>query len=568
MKPNTILIPSRLSNLRRYCGLTMLSRFLILTLVLTTVGCNRDNPSKKNLLSSDLLAKTPDTLLAFSIVDFKGKGSQQLNASPLSKYSRVPSWGEVTTLVGNLPEEASARMDYTALMTALRESTLYSKDGAARFEDLFSRGIVFFASNEKSSETPHIGFFAETPSKSSSYSLLDSLESSLKASGFSCSRSNSQNASHLTVRFPQMPTTLFLIATPTHFGISTKAADLSRLEDSGVTQEKHPITNMPTYQKATAGFQSIENPISITFVATKPLVTLLRTPPSPLSDTLSEYDEKNPIEGVLIQNGFTSGHILDARVVVTPKDSEQIRLFKELETVGTPRDPLSLPFDTAVAITLRTQALAQSFMQKDSSQIGTLEKDLRAISLGLRNNTNGSPVPDVFASLLVRQLESSQLQVKELARKLLSLAGQSVQWNSKKIEGMPIDFFTSLIGAGVYLGTDDASQSLLLASSETAMKDLLQSTHKKIDTIERSVPNFIREQLAGANVGSIVIDFVKTADVIDSVRGTLAMMTGGSSELNQMLDTADMRSYGVLTGSVSYAENIFSIRGTQYPSEH
>lgn len=566
MKATTTTTLSRLSNLCKYYGQKTLPQLLVLSLVLISVGCNRENPSKKTLLTSALLAKTPDALLAFSIVDFKGEGLQNLNASPLSKYSRLPSWAEITTMVGNLPEQTAARMDYATLMTALKESALFSKDGATRFEDLFSRGILFFAGNEKSSEIPHIGFFAETPSKSSSYTLLDSIESSLKASGFSCSRSTSQNASHLTVTFPQMPTTLFLIATPTHFGVSTKAEDLNRLEDTGVRQEKHPITNMPTYLKATTGLQSIENPINITFVATKPLVTLLRTPSSPLSDTLSEYDEKNPIEGVLIQNGFTSGHILDARVVVTPKDSEQMRLLKDLETDATPRASFSLPFDTAFAINIRTRALAQALTQKASPQIGTLERDLHAISLGVRNNTNGSPMPDVFASLLVSQLESSQLHIKELARQLLSLAGQSVQWNSKQIEGAPIEFFTSLIGAGVYLGADKTSQSLLLASSETSMHDLLRSTHKKIDTIERSLPTFVREQFTRANVCSVVIDFPKTADLIDSVRGTLAMMTGGSSELNQMLDTADMRSYGILTGSVSYAENIFSIRSTQFPA--
>lgn len=567
MKTSTInLLICRFSRFKQRSS-NILCALLISTLAYIAVGCHRDSPSNENLLASELIDRIPDSTVAFSIVDFHGEGLKQLRASPLSTHTGIPSLAEITDIVANLPEDAAARADYSGFTTALRESELYSKDGASRFRTLFSTGILFFASEEQSSEIPHIGFFAKTPSKRSSYTLLDSLESSLKKSGFSCSRTSAQNAARMTVHFRQMPITVSLIATETHFGFSTKEEDLNRLTDDTLVAQKHPITNLPIYHKATAELQRVPNTISLSFFATRPIVAFLKHSSPTLAAKLDDYDDNNPIEAVLMQNAFNSGYVRDIRVVVTPRNSEQEVFFKSLETDVPPTAPFSFPSDTALAINVRTHGVATSLSEGQYLQIDSLGRDMSTMSLGLRNNINGSPIPDLFASLLVNQVESSQLRMKELASTRFSFAGQTVQWNSKTIGGIPVEYFTSLLGAGIYLGADTSSNSLLIASSERAMDDLIQSTHKKTGTLQQLIPTSVQEQFSRSNVCSVIIDFAKTADVLDSVLGTLSMMTGGSSELNKMLPTSEFRSFGILAGSVSYSENIFSIRSTQFLSD-
>jgi hypothetical protein len=55
------------------------------------------------------------------------------------------------------------------------------------------------------------------------------------------------------------------------------------------------------------------------------------------------------------------------------------------------------------------------------------------------------------------------------------------------------------------------------------------------------------------------------AEVINSVKSTLAMFTGGNSELNDLLNSADIASWGFAAGGISYAPGTLSINSSFDP---
>jgi hypothetical protein len=161
--------------------------------------------------------------------------------------------------------------------------------------------------------------------------------------------------------------------------------------------------------------------------------------------------------------------------------------------------------------------------------------------------------------------ESLNTSIESSLSSLLSVVGQAASWQTKEIAGSPTRFFSTLIGAGVYMSTPKGSNTLMLGTSEGIIKDLAASRSGQGQNFLTSFPAAVKDQLTSANIGLVYLNFGRIADVLDSVKSTLAMFTGGNSELNDLLNAANIRSWGLAAGGISYAPGAVMINASMHP---
>lgn len=147
----------------------------------------------------------------------------------------------------------------------------------------------------------------------------------------------------------------------------------------------------------------------------------------------------------------------------------------------------------------------------------------------------------------------------------LSMTGENTNWMSKDIDGSPTKYFTTLIGAGVYMSYPKNSNSLLVGTSENVIRDVIASDSGKAATLSASLADPQQAQFKSYNLVSAYFNFGQVGDLVDSVKSTLAMFTGGNSELNDVLNSTKMRALGVGIGGVSYAAGVVSLESSLEP---
>jgi hypothetical protein len=188
--------------------------------------------------------------------------------------------------------------------------------------------------------------------------------------------------------------------------------------------------------------------------------------------------------------------------------------------------------------------LIENIQTKGSTDVLEQVKNLEGFTLGLRNNSSGSPVPDVFFAIDSGKREALNSALESTLGGVMSMTGQNATWQNKEIAGTQTKFFTTLIGAGAYISAPKDSRSLLLGSSEAIMKDLLSAQTGVSSSFAATLSPTMAKQLGAANLGIFYINFQKVADVVDAVKNAL--------------DSANIRSWGMAAGSISYAPGVLS----------
>jgi len=189
-------------------------------------------------------------------------------------------------------------------------------------------------------------------------------------------------------------------------------------------------------------------------------------------------------------------------------------------------------------------------------------KKIQGITLGVRSGDGASPVPDIYLALDSSTRDAVASTVESGLGLAMMATGQPLQWLSKDIAGSPTRYFLTPIGVGVYLSSPKNSNSLIVASSERAVKDLSSSTTSGA-SLDTSMPKALRDRVATTTTaGSLYLNFIQIGDVAESVKSTVASMMGPNPDLDKALDPAHLRKFGIGIGSLSYANGVFKIQST------
>jgi hypothetical protein len=185
---------------------------------------------------------------------------------------------------------------------------------------------------------------------------------------------------------------------------------------------------------------------------------------------------------------------------------------------------------------------------------------MRGFTIGARAGQGGSPFPDLLLAIDTEQPKATSTSLEQLISLGLMTAGQEAQWQSKEIAGATTRYFTSIIGAGVYITPLESSKAVLLATSEKAISDLLTASRDTSQGVRAAFSSALQARIPASSLGVFYVNFPQVATVMDSVKGSLGMLTGGNSEIDQALDSSKIKPLGMSLGDISYLDGVFRIQ--------
>lgn len=498
-------------------------------------------------------------------MDFDGKGFQN------AQKAKETFLNQSSNLLSNPPEALSTLIHHqpfkeiwAALVKASQDSGIVnSSNGTTELHKFFTQGVYFLSSEDaKDRVVPHIGFIGKNRANNTAHNLLASLKQSLTNEGLACDLLTNTKTSTLTVTIPNISRNAFFVATDTFFGFATNKEDLTKLSLPSALPEGESLVVSKEYLHLTHELTPLPDTTGVSFISYQRVYPLLRY----LSEALEQNDSLSvdllPIDSILIQDSFSSNRLMNIKFGIQGRNKMQNELLKAFNGLDLDHTPISFPSDTALALKINTLAIqAQSNPFKGfSPALSKLSAAMHAILVGFRANNTGSPLPDIFLTLSLQRNTDIVPLAKEIVNELLRIFNLPPQWGSKKIGKTSVDFFTTLIGAGVYIAQDTDAQVLLASTSETGMRDLLDATQSKTSPMKKTFGELLATDSKQLPLSSLYIDFDKTASLVDSISGTLSMMTGGSSQLSSTIDTSLMRSAGHLGTRMTYSDHVLSIQ--------
>lgn len=548
---------------------------LTLATSLTFAACTKNEQTSMQegsikLLSDPLLTKLPQSTAGFSVIDFSSNGYKLLQASPFGYASRGAL--SLDNLVDAARENGADEEQLALLKKGFNSFVkigVLSPEGQYTPEKVVSR-VALFAAPSSTDRTPvTAGFFASAAPGIDLSERATVLGSLLKDAGLQITPEKIGSVDGFSAQLDDIPVQLHIAANKTTFGATLNKADLEGLFSSNNTQTIQQLQNLPEFKSATAKLNKGDDTVAFAFASVTRFQPLLENL-AKMSEPGSSFDPKTfPVTAFAAQTAFGKQYVSQANFTLSARTESQTKILTALE--GSSISPLAskLPADTALAISLdskilgKLDSLLQSLQQgQDGSEALSQVKQLQGVTIGLRNNTSGSPLPDVYLAVdSTNRNDMSKLLESSLGM-AMALTGQNTSWLSKEINGAPTRYFTTMIGVGVYLSSPKDSKALLIGTSEGVIKDLLATQEGKSPAFTTTLPKPLQAQLGASNLVSLYFNFKQVGDVVDSVKGSLAMFTGGSPELNNALDAAKIRALGVGVGGVSYAAGVVSLQST------
>jgi hypothetical protein len=115
------------------------------------------------------------------------------------------------------------------------------------------------------------------------------------------------------------------------------------------------------------------------------------------------------------------------------------------------------------------------------------------------------------------------------------------------------------LGVGLYIASPSASRTVVMASSERAISDIVSlSTSGR--ALEDSMSKALRENIGSPVAGTLYINCLELAKVIDTVKQSAVSMLGPSPELEQALDSERIKKLGVGINTLSFVNGVFKFR--------
>lgn len=549
-----------------------LPRILTLATLITavSVGCTKDSPPvapkvASSILNETLLSKLPTSTAGFLVFDLSGEGWKNLKASPWAES--MNGLDGLTASIEKMKEsgagEDQVKLAETAL-SALQKLGLISSDGKSMADKVVSKGVVFFGPRQGPVPVDAGIYLSAAPATdlTEKLSVLKTLlqNSDLKITEEKVGDVTGFKASPEELEGQEVG--LFVAATKGELGISLSKQTLEPLFSNATTPTLDNLRNLPEFKKAEEAVRSSEAPVSFGFVSVSQLMPLLEQAKD------EDFDPKDlPLESIAGFSGFSKQYVNHFAVAVAPRNDVQKKVLAAFEGATLPGTSLKLPKDSAFGLSLNTSVVAKldgSMQSLEEAQMVTkipLVKEISGLTLGTRSGNGGSPFPDIFLAIDTDKPAETSKSLEELISLGLMSAGQETQWQSKKISDTDSRFFTTIIGAGVYMAPVESSKAVLIGTSEKALTDLLATSSDVSKGFTSALSSGLQARVPKSSLGLLYVNFPQVANVMDSVKGSLGMLTGGdSSEIDKAFNSAKVKTMGVTLGDLSYIDGVFKLQ--------
>jgi hypothetical protein len=523
------------------------------------------------LISDPLLKKLPQSTAGFLILDFAGAGYQSFKVSPWGKEAHGLSAikAGLDEMKGHGASDEQTKLAQTALDTA-QKLGLVTADGQSQVDKVISRNVTLVEAY-KNKEIPfNVATFAEAAPGVDLTERVPVLKTvvvdgGLKVTDKTFGTGKGFSATIEDQSDPEAPSlTLNVAATKNLLGISLNAATLEQIFSENTTPTIDEIQALPEFKKAEESVRSSGDPLSFAFVSLKRLAPFLEA----LQDEGDGAVKDSPLSAIALAQGFSGQMVTLAALTVAPTTEQEKTVVTAFENSALPATAFKVPTDTAFSLALDARILAKLESAlggtSDPSTAMVLQqlKNVQGLTLGLRASDGSTPLPELFLAVESNARDSVATSVESAIGMGMLASGQPLKWQNKEIDGSPTKYFTTPLGIGAYVSSPKGSNTLLVATSERVVHDTLVSSSGKGTSLDGAMPRALRERMVPSTVGALYLNFIQLGNVVDSVKGTLAMMMGASQELDDALNSEKLKKLGIGFGSLSYSDGVFRVQST------
>jgi hypothetical protein len=509
------------------------------------------------------------------VVNFNGEGYKRLIKS---RYGASVGAQPPLAVTIERMERAGASSEIIEMVRQISHVAtklgLTSADGTPTIDRVFSSMVIFagilddasLATNATERLPVTGGILMRSAQGVSLIEKLESLKSSVAPDkiSFSLDKITGADTAISVSTTGSSDVKLYLAATKDLLGITTGKDTLESLFNNTQTDTIKNIKASEEYRNATVQMLDAADEISFIFISLKRLKPLLELLAKRENGT-HEFDPGTlPIEGIAHRSSFPKAYLHNIGLSIAPKTAEQSEVFAALGTSsksnleGNSVGHNLAPKDAAFSLTLNTtfinrlNSLMQSIKQSAPIDLNEHLTKIKSMTIGARSNSVGSPLPDLFLAIQSSGRDQLNTFLETTIGMGMALTGQGANWQTKEIAGVKTRALSTLVGAGVYItapnGGDKAQQdTLLIGSSEGVIADLISIQEQRVASNEQRDRAPLGAQLARLN-----INFAAVRKMLESTKDSLALVTGGSSELNDLLNSTNIESWGEAAVGVSY----------------
>lgn len=549
------------------------------------IGCSKKEesaPAPKTemsgasaFLSDPLLAKLPTSTELFYVVNASGDAYRRLQTSPWARSSS--GLGSLQQAIDQMTAAGADPAQIAGLQVALstlQNLGLVSPNGQSTVDQVLSKAVFFAGLSDSENEPLQAGMYFSAAKGASLKSKLPVLRQLLGDADMVVAEQKIGGIDGLVARPAQQPQdtpqeiAIYLAATDSLMAISLTRSGAESLFSSTNTDTVKLISETPQFKKAASSVGVSPDSIAFGYLDVQKLVpVILKIAAKNGAVQDDQADLRNlPVDSIAIGQSYDKQIVSALGVAVSSRSDNQSKLFSALEGASIPANLAKLPSDTAFAFGLDTRFIAKasdllaSLQDQQSAAALQQAKDLQGVTFGVRNGDGSSPLPDVYLVFNAANRDTFATTAESLIGEAMSsAAGVAPQWSSKDVDGTPTKFIMTMIGAGVYLSSPKDSNSLVVASSERAVRDVLQASAGQKGGIADSLQASLKDSFSAAKLGSVYFNAIQTASLLDSVKSSVAMFAGPSPELEQALNTENLKRLGLATGSISYSNGLFLV---------
>ena len=571
--------------MKRICAPLLFAPLLALSLATTTlIGCSKKDDAATTqkgseagaaaFVSDPLLSKLPTATELFYVVNTASSAYKRFNQSPWAQTtSGLHSLQDAIDQMTAAGADPSQVAGLQIVVSTLQNLGLISPDGKSAVDQVLSKAVFFAGLADSEKQPVEVGMYFSGAPGASLKSKLPILRQLLADADMIVAEQKIGGVDGIVARPPQQPEgspqeiAIHIAATDSLMAISLTQSGAESLFSSANTDTIKKMSETPEFKKAAAAVGVTPDSIAFGYFDMKKLAPVLEK--GAAKNGASEEDQKQireiPIDSIALAQGYDKQIVSALGVAVSSRSDIQTKFLAALEGASIPASLAKLPTDTAFAIGIDTRFIAKlsDFLAsiQDPADAASVEqlKDLQGVTLGIRNGDGSSPVPDLYVVINATNRDNLAATAETLISQGLEGSGAPAQWTAKDIDGTPSKFIMTMLGAGMYMSTPKGNDALVIASSERAVRDVLQASAGQKGGIADSLQASLKDSLSPSKLASVYFNAIQTASLVESMKSTISMFAGPSPELDDALNTQKLKQLGLATGSVSYSNGLFLV---------
>lgn len=532
----------------------------------------------EGILNVELLKYVPAAATAFVVWDFQGPEYKKLRVTP---WAISMSMGESVKTVLKQMEDAGSSTEMAEIkpvLDVLQKLGIMGPDGQTQVDTLFSQAVWYIGVTDPKT-LPDTALVASGGTQGKLSDRIPVLQELLTQKGLTPTPETYAGATGFSVKVKlpegsiQPEFTIYVGATDNKLALALDKSKLESLFKPATQDGLEPLKNSPEFKRALGSVGSAEETIALAYVGLTKLLPILdeaskkaQAPGAPNNVDVSKLPVESLVWKQTVNDGFTNRWA----ITVTPKTDAQTKIFKALEDTSAPSVSGKLPANVALMFALDTRPLKRlEFLMSDvadpSAKAAYAQaSQLNGVTLAIRNSNAGSPLPDIFLFIDTEDPKTLAEMLKTAVGQ--GMGGMPAQWQEMDVEGLKSTYLATPLGIGIYMAEPAGGKSLVVSSSPTGLKDALTTISGKGDSLATKSSPEVRGRLAANRDFALsYINFAELANVIESVKSSVAMFTGGTQEFDKFVNPAEVRKMGLSVGGISFRNNTFEVVGRMEP---